>query len=172
MYSYVEVRIWVSIKTMDVITFPCSNLSEMGPSRSKLWRYLSFHHFEQIWFRSVFARHWNYQHGVETLSALLHRFRPKFDKNSFCVTIKLPSKGPVTQQVFPCNDIIMMLWYIPQHTCTRRPVIRSTAYNLSIYPFIAPVRGFWSWFGGVCSLTYCNGNFRVTMVSEPFNVIL
>ena len=37
---------------------------------------------------------------------------------------------------------------------------------------IAPVRGFWSWFGGVCSLTYCNGNFRVTMVSEPFNVIL
>ena len=34
------------------------------------------------------------------------------------------------------------------------------------------VRGFWSWFGGVCSLTYCNGNFRVTMVSEPFNVIL
>ena len=38
--------------------------------------------------------------------------------------------------------------------------------------FIAPVRGFWSWFGGVCSLTYCNGNFRVTMVSEPFNVIL
>ena len=42
-------------------------------------------------------------------------------------------------------------------------------YNQSI---IAPVRGFWSWFGGVCSLTYCNGNFRVTMVSEPFNVIL
>ena len=38
--------------------------------------------------------------------------------------------------------------------------------------FIAPGRGFWSWFGGVCSLTYCNGNFRVTMVSEPFNVIL
>ena len=37
---------------------------------------------------------------------------------------------------------------------------------------IAPVRGFWSWFGGVCSLTYCNGNFRVTVVSEPFNVIL
>ena len=37
---------------------------------------------------------------------------------------------------------------------------------------IAPGRGFWSWFGGVCSLTYCNGNFRVTMVSEPFNVIL
>ena len=37
---------------------------------------------------------------------------------------------------------------------------------------IAPVRGFWSWFGGVCSLTYCNGNFRVTMVSEPFSVIL
>ena len=37
---------------------------------------------------------------------------------------------------------------------------------------IAPRRGFWSWFGGVCSLTYCNGNFRVTMVSEPFNVIL
>ena len=34
------------------------------------------------------------------------------------------------------------------------------------------VRGFWSWFGSVCSLTYCNGNFRVTMVSEPFNVIL
>ena len=33
-------------------------------------------------------------------------------------------------------------------------------------------RGFWSRFGGVCSLTYCNGNFRVTMVSEPFNVIL
>ena len=26
---------------------------------------------------------------------------------------------------------------------------------------IAPGRGFWSWFGGVCSLTYCNGNFRV-----------
>ena len=39
--------------------------------------------------------------------------------------------------------------------------------------FIAPPRrGFWSPFGGVCSLTYCNGNFRVTMVSEPFNVIL
>ena len=34
------------------------------------------------------------------------------------------------------------------------------------------VRGFWSWFGGVCSLTYCNVNFRVTVVSEPFNVIL
>ena len=34
------------------------------------------------------------------------------------------------------------------------------------------LRGFWSRFGGVCSLTYCNGNFRVTMVSEPFNVIL
>ena len=34
------------------------------------------------------------------------------------------------------------------------------------------VRGFWSCFGGVCSLTYCNGNFRGTMVSEPFNVIL
>ena len=32
--------------------------------------------------------------------------------------------------------------------------------------------GFWFRFGGVCSLTYCNGNFRVTMVSEPFNVIL
>ena len=43
-------------------------------------------------------------------------------------------------------------------------------YSLRI-SFIAPVRGFWSWFGGVCSLTYCNGNFRVTMVSEPFNVI-
>ena len=40
-------------------------------------------------------------------------------------------------------------------------------------PIIAPPRrGFWSPFGGVCSLTYCNGNFRVTMVSEPFNVIL
>ena len=34
------------------------------------------------------------------------------------------------------------------------------------------LRGFWSRFGGVCSLTYCNGNFRVTMVSEPFDVIL
>ena len=43
---------------------------------------------------------------------------------------------------------------------------------LSNCSLIAPGRGFWSWFGGVCSLTYCNGNFRVTMVSEPFNVIL
>ena len=39
-------------------------------------------------------------------------------------------------------------------------------------PSLPCVRGFWSWFGGVCSLTYCNGNFRVTVVSEPFNVIL
>ena len=39
--------------------------------------------------------------------------------------------------------------------------------------FLLPrVRGFWSWFGGVCSITYCNGNFRFTLVSEPFNVIL
>ena len=44
--------------------------------------------------------------------------------------------------------------------------------NMAPGPVFAPVRGFWSWFGGVCSLTYCNGNFRVTMVSEPFNVIL
>ena len=41
------------------------------------------------------------------------------------------------------------------------------------YVMLLPrVRGFWSWFGGVCSLAYCNGNFWVTMVSEPFNVIL
>ena len=45
--------------------------------------------------------------------------------------------------------------------------------NLLLVGVIAPPRrGFWSPFGGVCSLTYCNGNFRVTMVSEPFNVIL
>ena len=43
---------------------------------------------------------------------------------------------------------------------------------LSVPTSLPRVRGFWSWFGGVCSLTYCNGNFRVTMVSEPFNVIL
>ena len=41
-----------------------------------------------------------------------------------------------------------------------------------LWRLLPRVRGFWSWFGGVCSLTYCNGNFRVTMVSEPFNVIL
>ena len=47
-------------------------------------------------------------------------------------------------------------------------LIRCVVHNI-IAP---PRRGFWSPFGGVCSLTYCNGNFRVTMVSEPFNVIL
>ena len=41
-----------------------------------------------------------------------------------------------------------------------------------IWWLLPRVRDFWSWFGGVCSLTYCNGNFRVIMVSEPFNVIL
>ena len=43
------------------------------------------------------------------------------------------------------------------------------AHQMDLLP---RVRGFWSWFGDVYSLTYCNGNFRVTMVSEPFNVIL
>ena len=41
------------------------------------------------------------------------------------------------------------------------------------HPDLLPrLAGLWSRFGGVCSLTYCNGNFRVTMISEPFNVIL
>ena len=34
------------------------------------------------------------------------------------------------------------------------------------------VRGFWYGFVGVCSLTYCNGNFRFTRVSELLIVIL
>ena len=54
-------------------------------------------------------------------------------------------------------------WVHTYHTGILRELLKE---------LIAPVRGFWSWFGGVCSLTYCNGNFRVTMVSEPFNVIL
>ena len=52
---------------------------------------------------------------------------------------------------------VMILWH----------VIERLSWDL-----LPRVRGFWSWFGGVCSLTYCNGNFRVTVVSEPFNVIL
>ena len=51
-------------------------------------------------------------------------------------------------------------------------IVMATFVEASDLSVIAPGRGFWSWFGGVCSLTYCNGNFRVTMVSEPFNVIL
>ena len=34
------------------------------------------------------------------------------------------------------------------------------------------MRGFWYGFVGVCSLTYCNGNFRFTRVSELLIVIL
>ena len=34
------------------------------------------------------------------------------------------------------------------------------------------VRGFWYGFVGVCSLTYCNGNFRFTRVSQLLIVIL
>ena len=52
---------------------------------------------------------------------------------------------------------------------TSVPLHNLTALNELLLP---RVRGFWSWFGCVCSLIYCNGNFRVTMVSEPFNVIL
>ena len=44
--------------------------------------------------------------------------------------------------------------------------------SLAAATLLPRVRGFWSRFVGVCSLTYCNGNFRVTIVSKPFNVIL
>ena len=44
-------------------------------------------------------------------------------------------------------------------------------FRLNLDLLLPRVRGFWSRFGSVCSLTYCNGNFRVTMVSELFNVI-
>ena len=51
-------------------------------------------------------------------------------------------------------------------------VIEESSLHSRAILIAPPRRGFWSPFGGVCSLTYCNGNFRVTMVSEPFNVIL
>ena len=43
----------------------------------------------------------------------------------------------------------------------------------NIFGLLLPrVRGFWYGFVGVCSLTYCNGNFRFTRVSELLIVIL
>ena len=71
-----------------------------------------------------------------------------FVRGSHRWPVNSPHKWPVTRKMFPFDDVIMFSSLLPR------------------------VRGFWSWFGGVCSLTYCNGNFRVTMVSEPFNVIL
>ena len=48
---------------------------------------------------------------------------------------------------------------------------RSTTSRCS--GFLLPrVRGFWYGFVSVCSLTYCNGNFRFTRVSELLIVIL
>ena len=70
-----------------------------------------------------------------------------------------------------------MIWYVYVmiHGAVWCGVVRYCMvwYGMVWYGRYCPaLRGFWSRFGGVCSLTYCNGNFRVTMVSQPFNVIL
>ena len=64
-------------------------------------------------------------------------------------------------QVLTTNWSILIIF-----TTTRDPALPF------LFVIAPPRRGIWSPFGGVCSLTYCNGNFRVTMVSEPFNVFL
>ena len=78
------------------------------------------------------------------------------------------------------GPIILQNWYKSRN---ERPVL-SHQYRQGLWVSLCPkvslkcfislprVQGFWYWFGGVCSLTYCNENFRVTMVSEPFNVIV
>ena len=49
---------------------------------------------------------------------------------------------------------------------------RGTRWNQHTPLLLPRVRGFWYGFVGVCSLTYCNGNFRFTRVSELLIVIL
>ena len=66
---------------------------------------------------------------------------------------------------------VQLMWH-HYNVCIFCRIYSGVSIPNGTVPLIPRVRGFWSWFGGVCSLTYCNGNFRVTMVSEPFNVIL
>ena len=47
-----------------------------------------------------------------------------------------------------------------------RPTCNILSKYTDLSDSLPRVRGFWYGFVGVCSLTYCNGNFRFTRVSE------
>ena len=103
--------------------------------------------------------------------------------------VNSPHKWPVTRKMFPFHDVIMIschLWTPKWLASIGRCVdisdclIAARARLLiwvcrRLFPYLLwlpRVRGFWYGFVGVCSLTYCDGNFRFTRVSELLIVIL